>query len=47
MKKVLTNPDDLSSLEESVIQLTQEEFDVLQQVPGKRIHKYRYYMPYK
>jgi CYTH domain-containing protein len=47
MKKVLTTPEDLSSLEESVIQLTQEEFDALEQVPGRRIHKHRYYIPYQ
>lgn len=47
MKKTLTDPNDLSSLEESVIHLTQEEFDALEQVPGKRIHKHRYYLPYQ
>jgi adenylate cyclase len=47
MKKELTHPWDLSSMEESVIHLTMEEFDALQQVPGKRIHKHRYYVPYQ
>lgn len=47
MKKELTNPNDLSSQEESVIHLTHEEFNALSQVPGKRIHKHRYYVPYQ
>ncbi len=46
MKKELTRSDDLSSMEESVIHLTIEEFASLQHVPGKRIHKHRYYLPY-
>jgi len=47
MKKELLDPNDLSSMEESVIHLTSEEFAALQQVPGKYIHKHRYYLPYK
>ena len=47
MKKEFTHPGDLSSMEESIIHLTQEEFDALSQVPGKRIHKHRYYIPYQ
>ncbi len=47
MKKELTDPSDLSSMEESVIHLNFEEFIALQQVPGKRIHKHRYYIPYQ
>ncbi|MFA6255750.1 MAG: hypothetical protein WC606_01075 [Candidatus Absconditabacterales bacterium] len=47
MKKELTNPNDLSSQQESVIHLTHKEFSALSQVPGKRIHKHRYYIPYK
>jgi len=46
MKKELTTPGDLSSMKESVIDLDQEEFNALQQVPGKRIHKRRYYFPW-
>ena len=46
MKKELVNPNDLSSQQESVIHLTANEFSVLSQVPGKRIHKRRYYFPY-
>ena len=47
MKKELVNPDDLSSQHESIIQLTPDEFAALSQVPGKRIHKHRYYMAYR
>jgi len=47
MKKELIDPNDLSSQQESVIHLSQDEFEVLSQVPGKRIHKHRYYLPYK
>lgn len=47
MKKELTNPSDLSSMEESVIHLNIDEFSALQQVPGRRIHKHRYYIPYQ
>ncbi len=47
MKKELNNPNDLSSQEESIIHLTQAEFAALSQVPWKRIHKHRYYVPYQ
>jgi hypothetical protein len=47
MKKELTTPGDLSSMKESVIHLDKEEFNALQQVPGKRIHKQRYYIDYQ
>ena len=47
MKKELVDPYDLSSQQESVIHLTLDEFSVLSQVPGKRIHKRRYYFPYR
>lgn len=47
MKKELVSPDDLSSQQESVIHLTADEFTVLSQVPGKRIHKHRYYMTHR
>ena len=47
MKKELVDPYDLSSQQESVIHLTLDEFSVLSQVPGKRIHKRRYYFPYQ
>lgn len=47
MKKELIDPDDLSAQEESIIDLTPEEFCVLSQVPGKRIHKQRYTFPYQ
>ena len=47
MKKELITPDDLSSQQESLIQLSPDEFAALSQVPGKRIHKHRYYMGYE
>lgn len=47
MKKELTRPGDLSSMEETVIPLTAQEFAVFQGIPGKRIHKHRYYLPYQ
>ena len=46
VKKVLTCPGDLSSMDESVIFLDVQEFLALQKVSGKRIHKHRYYLPY-
>lgn len=47
MKKELTDPNDLSSQNESVIHLAKDEFDALSQIAGKRIHKHRYYVPYQ
>lgn len=47
MKKELIDPKDLSSQQESVVHLTSDEFMALSLVAGKRIHKWRYCLPYR
>lgn len=46
-KKTLRNENDGSSQIEQTIELSQEEFEVLSKVESKKVHKIRYYMPYK
>ncbi|MBT9151615.1 MAG: Inorganic triphosphatase [candidate division WS2 bacterium] len=43
-KKTLVNPNDSSSQIEQTINLTQDEFDALVQIDGKRLKKVRYYL---
>ena len=47
-KKVLLDPKDKSTAREDTTPLTPEEFAELERlVPGKRVHKIRYYYPYQ
>ncbi|MFH0856439.1 MAG: hypothetical protein V1860_00900 [bacterium] len=43
-KKTLVNPNDASAQLEQTIKLTQEDYDALLQVAGKRVNKVRYYL---
>lgn len=46
-KKQPISKDDFSQHEEQTIELTKEEFESLNKLEGKRVHKQRYYYKYK
>lgn len=45
-KKVLVSEDDCSQQYEHTIELNEQEYQALAQLPGKRVHKMRYFFPY-
>jgi len=46
-KKEIVDEGDFSKLKEQTILLTESEFNELSKLEGKKIHKIRYYYPYK